>query len=109
MGRSTPTFVVPECTNEYYNNTEYLSHSDVAILSSDADFGDEAYARAEARLAKARNLGCWNHEDFLVPVDEKDEDSERYHFLQYSGTRQLAEDIERVRILFGNQKLSVYG
>lgn len=32
-----------------------------------------------------------------------------YHFLEHSGTRQLAEDIERVRRVFGDQKLSVYG
>ena len=31
------------------------------------------------------------------------------HFLEYSGTRQLAEDIERVRLLFGDQQLSIYG
>jgi len=36
-------------------------------------------------------------------------DVEAFHFLEYSGTRQLAEDIERVRLLFGDQKLSVYG
>ena len=108
MGRSTPTFVVRECTDRYY--IDDLSESDQDILfNSYADFGDEAYARARACWAKARNLGCWNHEDFLVPVDETDEDSETYHFLQYSGTRQLAEDIERTRILFGDQKLSVYG
>jgi hypothetical protein len=33
----------------------------------------------------------------------------QYHFLQYSGTRQLAEDIERFRIAINAPKLSVYG
>ena len=35
--------------------------------------------------------------------------SKGYHFLEYSGTRQLAEDIWRIREIFGDQKISVYG
>ena len=54
-------------------------------------------------------LECWAYPGFSIPVDPNDENSKRYHFLEYSGTRQLAEDIERVRILFGDDKLSVYG
>ena len=96
MGRSSPTFVVEECTNDID-----------PILGLDVD--DEASIRASARLNKARNLGCWNYPGFSISLDEDDETSKRFHFLEYSGTRQLAEDIERVRILFGGDKLSVYG
>jgi pimeloyl-ACP methyl ester carboxylesterase len=100
MGRSVPTFVVEECTKEPYYPKGGLDEADVE---------DETSIRAYARLFKARNLGCWNYPGFSIPLDEDDETSKRYHFLEYSGTRQLAEDIERVRILFGGNKLSVYG
>ena len=100
LGRSSPTFMVEECThNHYYSYFSYM----------DLDAHDEKSIRNVARIIKARNLGCWNYPGFSIPVDEEDESSKHYHFLKYSGTRQLAEDIERVRILFGNQKLSVYG
>ena len=82
-------------------------YGDYDVINLDAH--DENSIRNVARTIKARNLGCWNYPGFSIPVDEEDESSKRFHFLKYSGTRQLAEDIERVRILFGNQKLSVYG
>ena len=56
-------------------------------------------------MFKQRNIECWKQPDFQLTSDS----GETYHFLEHSGTRQLAEDIERVRVLFGNQKLSVYG
>ena len=99
LGRSSPTFMVEECTHSHYG--------DYDVINLDAH--DENSIRNVARTIKARNLGCWNYPGFSIPVDEEDESSKRFHFLKYSGTRQLAEDIERVRILFGNQKLSVYG
>jgi len=101
MGRSSPTFAIKECT--------YAHYEEEAGSDGDFDADDEESIRTYARLAKARNLGCWNHPSFKVPVDEDDDASKIYHFLEYSGTRQLAEDIERVRILFGDQKLSVHG
>jgi len=101
MGRSSPTFAIKECTV-----TPYVEE---AGSNGDFDADDEETIRKASRLAKLRNLGCWNHPSFKVPVDEDDDTSKTYHFLEYSGTRQLAEDIERVRNLFGDQKLSVYG
>ena len=101
MGRSSPTFDIKECTLAPY--------IEEAGSKGGFDADEEESIRAYARLFKARNLGCWNHPSFKVPLDEDDDDSKTYHFLEYSGTRQLAEDIERVRILFGDQKLSVYG
>ena len=103
MGRSSPTFAIKECT------FTYAPYAEEAGSDGDFDADDEESIRKFANLAKARNLGCWNHPSFKVPVDEDDDASKTYHFLEYSGTRQLAEDIERVRILFGDQKLSVHG
>jgi len=101
MGRSSPTFAIKECTPAPYIEEAGSN----GLFNAD----DEESIRAYARLFKARNLGCWNHPSFKVPVDEDDDASKTYHFLEYSGTGQLAEDIDRVRILFGDQKLSVYG
>ena len=103
MGRSSPTFAIKECTLAHYEE-EASRSNDLGL-----DLDNEESIRAYARLIKARNLGCWNHPSFKVPVDEDDNASKTYHFLEYSGTRQLAEDIERVRIIFGDQKLSVHG
>jgi len=100
MGRSSPTFFVKECTFTPYEE-------EAGFVGVDID--NEESIRSFARLSKACNLGCWNYPSFKVPVDEEDDTSKTYHFLEYSGTRQLAEDIERVRILFGDQKLSVHG
>jgi len=103
MGRSSPTFAIKECT------FTYAPYAEEAGSDGDFDADDEESIRKATRLFKARNLGCWNHPSFKVPVDEDDDASKTYHFLEYSGTRQLTEDIERVRILFGDQKLSVHG
>ena len=102
MGRSSPSFFVKECTYTPYEEEA----GSAGIL--DVDLDNEESIRSYARVTKARNLGCWNYPSFKVPVDEEDDASKTYHFLEYSGTRQLAEDIERIRILFGDQKLSVY-
>jgi len=55
------------------------------------------------------NLKCWQQLRFQHSAVQADGSTRSFHFLKYSGTRQLAEDIERVRILFGDQKISVYG
>lgn len=103
MGRSSPTFAIKECTD-----APYIEEAGSTGFPN-IDLDNEESIRKASRLAKLRNLGCWNHPSFKVPVDEDDDTSKTYHFLEYSGTRQLAEDIERVRNLFGDQKLSVYG
>ena len=101
MGRSTPTFMVKECS--YASYTQYGTHLE------DLDASNVTSIQEYARLQKARNLGCWAYSNFSVPVDDQDESSKRYHFLEYSGTRQLTEDMERIRILFGGHRLSCYG
>ena len=54
-------------------------------------------------------MDCWNYPGFKLEALQDDGTLSPFRFLEYSGTRQLAEDIERVRRLFGDQKLSVYG
>lgn len=93
MGRSQPSFYTQECAPP---------DGDVNVL-------DEESIRKVARAYKEHNLKCWNYEGFHLEKVQSNGDVEAFHFLEYSGTRQLAEDIERVRLLFGDQKLSVYG
>mmetsp|Transcript_30101 Transcript_30101/g.64558 ORF Transcript_30101/g.64558 Transcript_30101/m.64558 type:complete len:625 (+) Transcript_30101:146-2020(+) len=100
MGRSEPTFVVDECMKETH---------DPELLTLQVNYLDEQSVRTASRIYKQRNLECWARKDFLLNSTARDGTTKSYHFLQYSGTRQLAEDIERVRRLVGDQKLSVYG
>ena len=94
MGRSEPSFVVEECTDKFY--------ADRGVIEN---YEDESEIRAVAKMIKARNIGCWKHEDFKLIAPN----GHKYHFLEYSGTRQVAEDMERFRKLFGDQKASLYG
>lgn len=95
MGRSKPTFIVPECVAQ-------LQGEESKALG--INFNDEHSIRAAAKLYKKVHLQCWNHPSFQLEAGNV-----TYHFLEHSGTRQLAEDIERVRRIFGDQPLSVYG
>lgn len=102
MGRSMPTFIVNECTD-----TEYDYDSDFEEFDY-SDNSNTAGLREAARKVKQRNLGCWKYPKFQLSVEVEGKDA-KYHLLKYSGTRQAAEDIDRVRTVFGDQKLSVYG
>jgi pimeloyl-ACP methyl ester carboxylesterase len=95
MGRSEPTFVVPECAVHYQGDESN------AVFPN---FNSEESIRAASKVFKKVHKNCWNYQGFKLEAGNS-----TYHFLQHSGTRQLAEDIERVRRIFGDQKLSVYG
>jgi pimeloyl-ACP methyl ester carboxylesterase len=99
MGRSEPTFVVPECAAHMHPDAKKLN----------VNFGNVESVRDAAQVYKETHLACWNQPHFRSSVVQADGTNRTFHFLEYSGTRQLAEDIERVRILFGDQKISVYG
>ena len=100
MGRSEPTFVIPECSIGIIPGV-------VKVFS--VDFENEQSVRDVARVFKESNLKCWHQPRFRRSEVQADGSTRSFHFLKYSGTRQLAEDIERVRVLFGDQKISVYG
>jgi pimeloyl-ACP methyl ester carboxylesterase len=96
MGRSEPTFVVPECSVHLQGDE---SNAVFAI-----NYDSEESIRAASKVYKKVHKNCWNYPGFQLKAGNS-----TYHFLEHSGTRQLAEDIERVRRIFGDQKLSVYG
>ena len=101
MGRSLPSFANTDCAMTTHD-------PDFAILNS-IEFDQPETIRAGAKVWKARSLACWNHPEFKLTLHKEQGVQKTYHFLEYSGTRQLAEDIERVRQLFGDQKLNLYG
>lgn len=100
MGRSEPTFMVEDCAVQLQDEDGVLS----AISLTDEDS-----VQAASKVYKKRAHRCWNHPDFRLEAEQADGSSRTFHFLEYSGTRQLAEDLERFRVLFGSQKLSIYG
>jgi len=104
MGQSEPSFMVEECGFDGLNYTDAydnLNYSDVSSF------------RPYTEVLKQRVYRCWTYPGFQLTVDAKSDTGEiaskTYHFLEYSGTRQLAEDIWRIRKIFGDQKISVYG
>lgn len=99
MGRSEPTFMVPECAVHM--------HKDASKLT--VNFNDEESIREAATVYKDVHMNCWKHPPFHLEAEQQDGTNRTFHFLEYSGTRQLAEDIERVRLIFGDQRLSIYG
>ena len=99
MGRSEPTFVVPECAVNKHEDAHKLN----------INFGDKQSIRDAAPVYKDTHINCWNHPGFQLPTPQEDGSTRTFHFLEYSGTRQLAEDIERVRRIFGDQKITIYG
>jgi len=99
MGRSEPTFIVPECA---------VQLQDTELALAKVNFNDEESIRDAAKVYKRVHMDCWNYPAFQLEALQDDGTLSRFHFLEYSGTRQLAEDIERVRRLFGDQKLSVW-
>ena len=100
MGRSLPSFANADCALATYD-PELVTLAAVQLDQPET-------IRAGAKVWKDRSLGCWNRPEFKLSIKEQGV-KKTYHFLEYSGTRQLAEDIERVRQLFGEDKLSIYG
>lgn len=80
MGRSKPTFIVPECVAQ-------LQGEESKALG--INFNDEHSIRAAAKLYKKVHLQCWNHPSFQLEAGNV-----TYHFLEHSGK------MERLRLRF---------
>ena len=94
MGRSLPTFIVEECKMPHFPLTEM------------AEFGDVPSMTEAAEALQSNMKSCWDFEGFRLQAEGG---GTTYHFLEHSGTRQLVEDIERVRLAFGDTRLTVLG
>jgi pimeloyl-ACP methyl ester carboxylesterase len=101
MGRSYPSFAHEECSLDTYQ-TEERNRVDYSKVES---------IIASLQPRKDRVWGCWSCSDcgFQMKETQSDGTVRTFHFLEYSGTRELAEDIERIRLLLNAPKLNVYG
>lgn len=95
LGRSLPTFATPNCTIPGYS-----------FLNDDES---EAETRDLLRKVAARAQACFNDPSFQLPAKNKKSGQEYFNFLQYSGTDDLAEDLDRFRKAIGAPKLSLHG
>jgi pimeloyl-ACP methyl ester carboxylesterase len=103
MGRSYPSFAHEECSLDTYQTEE--------SSSSIVDFSKVESIIASLQPRKDRVWGCWSCSACGFQMNETQSDGtvRTFHFLEYSGTRELAEDIERIRLLLNAPKLNVYG
>ena len=96
--------MVEECGFDGLNYTD---------AKANLNYSDVSSFRPYTEVLKQRVHRCWTYPGFQLTIDAQNDTGETaskgYHFLEYSGTRQLAEDIWRVREIFGDQKISVYG
>jgi pimeloyl-ACP methyl ester carboxylesterase len=101
MGRSYPSFAHDECSLDTYTTIDLFS----------VDFTKVESIVASLQPRKDRVWGCWSCSDcgFQMSETQSDGTVRTFHFLEYSGTRELAEDIERIRVLLNAPKLNVYG
>jgi len=121
LGRSKPLFSVPEC---YFPCEKYSHCEEVPASKSDPnkildpppptfrvgvspynDQDNEAQLREGLSMQGKRMANCWEAPSFILTAP----DGSKYHWLDYSGTLQLAEDIDRFRQAIGAEKLSLYG
>ena len=100
FSRSYPSFVHKECDYARFalpkNKAAYTSDIVQNIL-------DE-----QKQVVSA----CWSCRDcgfFMEGTNKEDNSVIPLHFLEYSGTRQLAEDLHRFSNLIYSKKLSLYG
>jgi pimeloyl-ACP methyl ester carboxylesterase len=75
------------------------------------DPSDPESIRKFLQAWKQRVASCWMCEncDFQFSAEQADGTNKTYHFLEYSGTRQLAEDMDRFRKAIKADKVSLYG
>lgn len=119
MGRSWPSFVHPECAYGLERNEDgelvetgqkELQFSDDNLVKNLDVFSEESIQNYTNAL-KERVLACWTCQgcDFHLNATQEDGNVTAFHFLEFSGTKQLVEDMNRFRKAIGADKLSLYG
>ena len=71
-------------------------------------FSEESLRR-RAKVLRERVVRCWDVDEFSMNATQDDGSVNTYHFLDYSGTKELVEDMDRFRRLIGADRLSLYG
>ena len=93
-----------------YNETDGSLEVVDNATDEDIDFFSEESLRRYAKDLRERVVRCWEDVDeFSMNATQDDGLVNTYHFLDYSGTRELAEDMDRFRRLIGADRLSLYG
>lgn len=96
MGRSWPSFIHEECSpNEFAqdeNGTLYVATEGFTL--SNSNFTNEEGIKNHLEAVKSTVESCWTCEtcDFMLEAGQDDGNVTSFHFLEFSGTRQLAED-----------------
>lgn len=93
LGRSKPSFMTPQCTTENVFNPDNPT--------------DEESVRTFLKQKQNATKNCWDSEEFQLHATDGTDHT--YHFLEYSGTSALVNDIDRVRVATGHDKFSLYG
>ncbi|CAB9527917.1 Secreted [Seminavis robusta] len=115
MGRSWPSFIHEECS---LNTFERAENGTIIGTVKPPEF--DAFEGAEfteenikAALPPYRRTvrDCWTCTrcDFQLNATQADGNVTNFHFLEYSGTKQLAEDIFRIRLLLNAPLMHMYG
>ena len=98
MGRSWPSLMHPECSENIY---ERLDNGTLVLVSGPPEheglagsFDDEEFVKTYISPTKRRVQNCWTCStcDFQLEAEQEDGNVTAFHFLEYSGTTQLAED-----------------
>jgi pimeloyl-ACP methyl ester carboxylesterase len=121
MGRSWPSFAHDECTfgvtrrsdGVHLQEEEALSLSGLFIDSVNVQNSTEVQQYLEQ--AKDRVFRCWScdtcdfHFQSTYSSSSITAEAEQYHFLDYSGTQEVVQDLELFRRAFDIPKLSLLG
>lgn len=103
LGRSWPSFMHDECT--------FGRDDDGDFIDPPKNPSDSALIKTFLQMYKERVFSCWACDacDFQLNATQKDGSVKTYHFLEYAGTKELAEDLYRFREAIKAEKLSLYG
>lgn len=83
LGRSLPSFANKDC----------MPKPGDAVL----DYSSESDVKRSLAAHRERVTSCWNHSEFFL----KGENNTEFHFLEFSGTTQLVQDLNRFRVAIG--------
>lgn len=115
LGRSYPNFSHRVCTASDFNFNDagqpISQKGRFNEFSEITDVTNVDQIKAALRPYAKRAFDCWNCETcgFRFREQQPDGSFEDFHFLEYSGTRELAEDIDRMRELLQAPFMHVYG
>jgi pimeloyl-ACP methyl ester carboxylesterase len=109
MGRSLPSFFNEDCRFpdiEPKDEWDFGRGFPPGISSLPPTPAEELSMRRFLRGAKDRILSCWSHTEFIMKAKGS---NNSWNFLEFSGTQDLAYDLNLARQAIGADKLSLYG